>query len=47
MDARDAAGVSRATAQRYLAHLVSAARVELRLRYGSTGGPEHRYTWRG
>ena len=43
----DATGVSRATAQRYLADLVSAGRVELRLRYGSTGRPEHRYTWRG
>ena len=42
----DATGVSRATAQRYLADLVSAGRVDLRLRYGSTGRPEHRYTWR-
>jgi two-component system CitB family response regulator len=42
----DATGVSRATAQRYLADLVSAGRVELGLRYGSTGRPEHRYTWR-
>jgi len=40
-------GVSRATAQRYLADLVSAGRVELGLRYGATGRPEHRYTWRG
>lgn len=43
----DATGVSRATAQRYLADLVAAGRVELGLRYGSTGRPEHRYTWRG
>ena len=43
----EATGVSRATAQRYLADLVSAGRVELGLRYGSTGRPEHRYTWRG
>jgi len=43
----DATGVSRATAQRYLADLVSAGRVELGLRYGSTGRPEHRYRWRG
>jgi response regulator of citrate/malate metabolism len=42
----DATGVSRATAQRYLADLVSAGRVDLGLRYGSTGRPEHRYTWR-
>lgn len=40
-------GVSRATAQRYLADLVAAGRVDLGLRYGSTGRPEHRYTWRG
>jgi response regulator of citrate/malate metabolism len=43
----DATGVSRATAQRYLADLVSAGRVDLGLRYGSTGRPEHRYTWKG
>jgi two-component system CitB family response regulator len=43
----DATGVSRATAQRYLSDLVSAGRVDLSLRYGSTGRPEHRYTWRG
>ncbi|HEX7717093.1 MAG TPA: response regulator [Marmoricola sp.] len=46
-DVADATGVSRATAQRYLADLVAAGRVELGLRYGSTGRPEHRYTWRG
>jgi len=43
----DATGVSRATAQRYLADLVSAGRVDLGLRYGSTGRPEHRYRWKG
>ena len=43
----ESTGVSRATAQRYLADLVAAGRVELGLRYGSTGRPEHRYTWRG
>src|SRR4051812_10987502 len=43
----DLTGVSRATAQRYLADLVSAGRVDLGLRYGATGRPEHRYTWRG
>jgi two-component system CitB family response regulator len=45
-DVAEATGVSRATAQRYLADLVAAGRVELGLRYGSTGRPEHRYTWR-
>ena len=43
----DATGVSRATAQRYLSDLARAGRVELGLRYGSTGRPEHRYSWRG
>ena len=46
-DVAEATGVSRATAQRYLADLVAAGRVELGLRYGSTGRPEHRYRWRG
>jgi response regulator of citrate/malate metabolism len=36
-------GVSRATAQRYLAVLVRAGVLELSLRYGSAGRPEHRY----
>jgi two-component system CitB family response regulator len=36
-------GVSRATAQRYLAALADDGAVEIQLRYGSTGRPEHRY----
>lgn len=36
-------GVSRATAQRYLAELVDGGRVIMGLRYGTTGRPEHRY----
>ncbi|GAA1248827.1 response regulator [Oryzihumus leptocrescens] len=43
----DAVGVSRATAQRYLADLARAGRVQLGLRYGATGRPEHRYEWLG
>jgi two-component system CitB family response regulator len=43
----DATGVSRATAQRYLADLAHGGKVELSLRYGSTGRPEHLYRWRG
>ncbi len=39
----DLVGISRPTAQRYLAQLVHDGVVELRLRYGSTGRPEHRY----
>lgn len=36
-------GVSRATAQRHLSALAARGRVEVRLRYGATGRPEHRY----
>lgn len=36
-------GVSRATAQRHLATLAQRGLVDVRLRYGSTGRPEHRY----
>jgi len=36
-------GVSRATAQRYLASLAAQGIAEVTLRYGSTGRPEHRY----
>jgi response regulator of citrate/malate metabolism len=39
----DQVGISRPTAQRYLAQLVQDGVIELRLRYGSTGRPEHRY----
>lgn len=37
------AGISRATAQRHLSALAARGVVEVRLRYGSTGRPEHRY----
>lgn len=40
-------GVSRATAQRYLAQLAETGQVELTLRYGSAGRPEHRYGLHG
>ena len=36
-------GISRSTAQRYLAELVRQGKVELRLHYGAAGRPEHRY----
>jgi len=39
----EAAGVSRVTARRYLDHLCQIGRVELTLRYGGPGRPEHRY----
>lgn len=38
-----AAGVSVATARRYLAHLLDTGQASMRLRYGSTGRPEHLY----
>jgi two-component system CitB family response regulator len=38
-------GMSRATAQRYLTHLHELGRVGIRLRYGASGRPEHRYYW--
>ncbi|MGN6440679.1 MAG: helix-turn-helix domain-containing protein, partial [Arthrobacter sp.] len=36
-------GVSRATAQRYLSSLADDGAVDIQLRYGTTGRPEHRY----
>lgn len=36
-------GIARATAQRYLAGLVDEGAATMRLRYGSTGRPEHEY----
>ncbi|MER7453143.1 response regulator [Nocardia beijingensis] len=39
-----AIGISRATAQRYLAALVAAGAVRMSLRYGSTGRPEQEYS---
>lgn len=39
-------GIARATTQRYLAALVEEGVAEMRLRYGSTGRPEHEYRWR-
>ncbi|WP_288118785.1 hypothetical protein [Microbacterium sp. 69-7] len=42
----DRAGVSRATAQRHLATWATRGIVDVRLRYGTTGRPEHRYVRR-
>lgn len=39
----DRLGISRATAQRYLADLVRRNLVDLSLNYGTAGRPEHRY----
>ncbi|MFI5612497.1 response regulator [Amycolatopsis sp. NPDC051903] len=40
-------GMARATAQRYLTALAESGAVEMRLRYGATGRPEHEYLWLG
>ena len=39
-------GLSRPTAQRYLGDLAASGRADVSLRYGTTGRPEHRYSWR-
>jgi two-component system CitB family response regulator len=39
------AGLSRVSTRRYLEHLVQSGKAEVRLRYGGTGRPEHRYSW--
>jgi len=43
----EGAGISRGTARRYLEYLASLGSVELSLRYGATGRPEHMYRWIG
>jgi response regulator of citrate/malate metabolism len=40
------AGLSRISARRYLEFFADAGQVKVRLRYGSTGRPERRYSWR-
>jgi response regulator of citrate/malate metabolism len=42
-DIAEKVGISRSTAQRYLAELARQGKIELRLHYGTTGRPEHRY----
>jgi response regulator of citrate/malate metabolism len=42
-DIAEQMGISRSTAQRYLAQLARQGKIELRLHYGATGRPEHRY----
>jgi len=45
IEVADRTGLSRVTSRRYLDHLVRSGKVELTLRYGSAGRPEHRYRW--
>ncbi|NHN55473.1 response regulator [Calidifontibacter sp. DB0510] len=46
VEVADELGISRATAQRYLAALAEEGHAVMDLRYGSTGRPEHQYRWR-
>ena len=43
----DRAGLSRGTARRYLEYLALVGSLELKLRYGVAGRPEHLYRWVG
>jgi response regulator of citrate/malate metabolism len=45
VETAEQAGLSRVTARRYLDHLTQTKQVELELRYGGSGRPEHRYRW--
>jgi response regulator of citrate/malate metabolism len=45
VDAAARCGISRGTARRYLDYLASVGSVELSLRYGAAGRPEHVYKW--
>jgi response regulator of citrate/malate metabolism len=47
VEVAESAGVSRGTARRYLDYLASLGSVELSLRYGVAGRPEHLYRWVG
>jgi response regulator of citrate/malate metabolism len=41
------AGISRGTARRYLEFLAESGSIDLTLRYGAAGRPEHLYRWSG
>jgi response regulator of citrate/malate metabolism len=47
IDVSNQTGISRGTARRYLDYLESLGSVDLTLRYGTTGRPEHVYHWSG
>jgi len=38
-------GISRVSARRYLEHLCVTGQAQQKLRYGTSGRPEHRYRW--
>jgi response regulator of citrate/malate metabolism len=43
VDVARSTGISRVTSRRYLEHLARSGAVEISMRYGSAGRPEHRY----
>ena len=43
-EAGEAVGLSRVSARRYLEHFVATGQAQVRLRYGSAGRPERRYS---
>ena len=45
VDVAESTGISRGTARRYLEYLALTGAIELSLRYGTTGRPEHLYRW--
>jgi response regulator of citrate/malate metabolism len=45
VEVAERAGISRGTARRYLEYLASSGALELTLRYGTTGRPEHLYRY--
>jgi two-component system CitB family response regulator len=47
VEVAEQAGISRGTARRYLEYLETLGSVQLKLRYGATGRPEHLYRWSG
>ena len=47
VEVAERAGISRGTARRYLEYLATLGTVELSLRYGAAGRPEHLYRWAG
>jgi response regulator of citrate/malate metabolism len=47
VEVAERAGISRGTARRYLEYLATLGSIDLSLRYGAAGRPEHLYRWAG
>jgi response regulator of citrate/malate metabolism len=45
LEVAELTGMSRVTSRRYLDHLARSGVVDVAMRYGSAGRPEHRYRW--